>query len=77
MNEVGKQISTEWARITEYAKNLDGRPESLEQRDPQRPATTENGSGERLKAAILLVRAEVAKKLGIRGRKPADQLSDS
>jgi hypothetical protein len=64
VNELGKQISMEWAKDRGVGRISTA---DLIRWSPALNAArrAENGSGERLKEAVLKVRAEVAKKLGI------------
>jgi hypothetical protein len=64
VNELGKQISMEWAKDKGVGRISTA---DLIRWSPTINAArrAENGSGERLKEAVLKVRAEVAKKLGL------------
>jgi hypothetical protein len=66
-NELGKQISREWAKDRGAGKISTA---DLIRWSPTIAAARrdENGSGERLKEAVLKVRAEVARKLGVPAR---------
>jgi hypothetical protein len=64
VNELGKQISMEWAKGQGAGKISTA---DLIRWSPTLVAArrAENGSGERLKEAVLKIRAEVARKLGL------------
>jgi hypothetical protein len=72
VNELGKQISMEWAKDQGAGRISTA---DLIRWSPTISAArrAENGSGDRFKEAVLKVQAEVARKLGLPPRRPAPE----